>query len=330
MRMIEDIFKITLEEYSLLKKKDKLLLGISGGPDSLFLLHHFLKIKKEYKLQIVCAHFNHNLRKEADQEESFVKKACFKLGVKCLSDKKDVASFCRGDSLEQTARDLRFDFFLKCSRQTGIKKIALAHHKDDLAETVLMRMIRGSGLRGLRGFLPKSRYKALTVIRPLIKISKEDIINWLKDEKVSYCIDKSNFQEEFFRNRIRLKLLPLLKTLNPSIIDSLCNMAGVVSVDYNFIYNFSYDKFLQLKRRQTHNSIYLSLEELEGLEASIFNNVIRIAIEELQGHTRRLEAKHLEEIYSLVSKRPTGSIVDLPSVLVKKEAKCLLIQSLIL
>jgi tRNA(Ile)-lysidine synthase len=193
-----------------------------------------------------------------------------------------------------------------------------------------MRIIRGSGLRGIRGFLPKSRYKSLTVIRPLIEISKADIISWLKDEKIPYCIDKSNFEDKFFRNRVRLKLLPLLKTLNPSIIDSLCNMAEVISLDYDFIYNFSYDKFFQLKKRQTHNTIYLNLEELKALADAIFNNVIRIAIEELQGHTRKLELRHLKEVRSLVLKRPAGSIVDLPSVLVKKEAKCLLIQSLIL
>jgi len=128
---MEEIFKNTLKKYGLLKKKDKVILGISGGPDSIAMLYQFLNIHKEYKLQLVCAHFNHSLRVEADIEEKFISKICAKLGVKFISEKKDVKSFFKGDSLEQTARNLRLDFFMKISRQTKIKKIALAHHKDD-------------------------------------------------------------------------------------------------------------------------------------------------------------------------------------------------------
>jgi tRNA(Ile)-lysidine synthase len=148
-KMIEKTFKDTIEKYGLLKKKDKLLLGISGGPDSVCMFYQFLQIKKEYKLSLVCAHFNHGLREESEEEEKFVKNICNDFSVKFISEKKNVKEFFKGDSLEQTARNLRYDFFLKCSRQTKIKKLALAHNKDDLVETILMRLIRGAGLRGL-------------------------------------------------------------------------------------------------------------------------------------------------------------------------------------
>ena len=328
--MVEKTFRKAIEDYGLLKKRDSILLGVSAGPDSIFMLHQFLELRQEYKLNLVGVHFNHSLRKEADGEEDFIKQLCKSLKVRCISEKKDVKKFFKGNSLEQTARELRFDFFLKCSRQTKIKKISLAHHKDDLIETVLIRLIRGAGLRGLRGFLPKSKFKSLTVVRPLIQIRKKEIIDWLKRKKISYCIDKSNFEEKFFRNRIRLKLLPFLEEFNPNIADSLFNSSCTVAVDYEFMHAFSHEKFQALKTGIRYNGIQLNGEGLKKLPAAIFNNVIRIAVEELKGNVRSIEARHLDEIRDLVFNRPEASIVDLPSLIVKKEGKVISIQTLIL
>ncbi|MFH1504049.1 MAG: tRNA lysidine(34) synthetase TilS [Candidatus Omnitrophota bacterium] len=328
--MVESIFVRTLEKYELVKRKDKLILGVSAGPDSVFMLYQFLRLKQEYKLYLVCVHFNHSLRQEADSEQEFIKELCVKFKVKFISEKKDVNNFFKGDSLEQTARNLRFDFFLKISRQLKIKKIALAHHEDDLVETILMRLIRGSGLKGLRGFLPKSKFKSLTIIRPLIEIRKKEIFEWLGQEKVSFCTDKSNFEEKFLRNRVRLKLIPLLEELNPGINANLHNLARNISLDYDFIYTFSYRKFLALRRKETKQSVYLDLKDLKELPEAIFNNVLIIAIESVKGDTRRIETKHLTEIKDLVYIRPSQSIVDLPLLTVKKDEKNLLIQSLIL
>ncbi|UCG35213.1 MAG: tRNA lysidine(34) synthetase TilS [Candidatus Omnitrophota bacterium] len=328
--MIEETLKDTIRSYDLLKRNDKLLLGVSGGPDSMCLLKVFSRLKDEYKLKLVCVHFNHGLRPSADKEEAFVHNFCKKEGIKFISEKKDVRKFFKGDSLEQTARNLRFDFFLKCSREVKIKKIALGHHKDDLVETVLMRLIRGTGLRGLRGFLPKSKYKSLTVIRPLIEIEKSKILDWLKREKVSYCLDESNLEDKFLRNKIRLNLFPLLKELNPNIAQNLYNLSRSISLDYDFIYAASFDVFNSLKRRHSAKELCLDLEGLKKLSPAVFNHLMRIAIEELKGDVRRIEGRHLEEIRDLVLKRPSGSIVDLPSLLVKKEQNLLRIQILIL
>lgn len=328
--MIEDIFKNTVKEYSLFKKKDRLIIGISGGPDSLFMLHQFSKIRKEYRLQLVCAHLNHGLRKESDQEEEFVKQVCKDLGIKCICEKKNVKSFFKGDSLEQTARNIRFDFFLNCARQTKIKKLALAHHKDDLVETVLMRLVKGSGLKGLQGFLPKSKFRSLTVIRPLINLRKKEILTWLKACNVSYCIDKSNFDNKFFRNHIRSELIPLLKKMNPNIINNLTTLARNISLDYDFIHSIALKEFNVLKRQSSSRGLRLDLDGLNKLSLAIFNNVLRIAIEEVKGHVRKLESRHLDELRDLVLHRPLGSIVDLPDLIAKKEEKTLLIQALIL
>jgi len=325
--MIEDIFKNTVKKHDLLKKKDKVILGLSGGPDSVCMLYQFLNIKKDYKLHLVGAHFNHGLRKEADQEEIFIRDLCSQLGISCISEKKDVNKFAQGDSLEQTARDLRFDFFLKCVRQTKIRKIALAHHRDDLIETVLMRFIKGSGLRGLRGFLPKSKFKSATIIRPLIELQKKEISNWLKNNKISYSIDKSNFEDRFLRNKIRLKLLPFLKEFNPNIVDNLYNLADNLSLDYDFIFALSYKHFNDLKRGEAQKGLKLDLEGLRQLHPSLLNNVVRIAIEEVKGNLRRLESRHLREIKDLIARRPGGSIVHLPFLLVQKSEKYLIIST---
>ena len=330
MDKLQNTFIKTLKKHSLLKKKDKVILGVSGGPDSIGMFYQFLSIKEEYKLRLVCAHFNHGLREEADYEEKFIKDICEGLGIRFISEKKDVNKFFKGDSLEQTARNLRLDFILKCSRQTKIKKVAFAHHKDDLIETVLMRLIRGSGLNGLRGFLPKSKFKSVTLIRPMVELTKKEIVDWLEIRKISYCVDKSNFEDKFLRNRIRLKLLPVLKELNANIVDNIYNLARGISLDYDFIYAFSWREFISLKKREVNQGVYLDLDKLKKLPAAIFNNVMRIAIEYVKGNTRKLESRHLDELRDMAFFRPVGSIVDLPFLLAKKEEKTVFIQSLIL
>lgn len=324
--MLEEIFKNTIDKYGLLKKKDKVILGVSGGPDSLCMLHLFHRAAENYKLKLICAHFNHCLRKEADDEENFIRDVCNSLNIKFISDKKDVAKFFQGDSLEQTARLLRYDFFLKCGRENKVKKLVLAHHKDDLVETVLMRFLRGSGLRGLRGFLPKSKFKGLTVIRPFVEITKKEIVYWLKNQKIPYCVDKSNFEEKFFRNRVRLKLIPFLKEFNPNIEDTLYNLGRSISWDYDFIYTYSRDSFEALKRGETQRGVKLDVQGLQKIPLAILNNIVRIAVEEVKGDIRRWEFRHLEEIRDLILNRPQGSIVDLPGVVVKKDDGFLFVQ----
>jgi tRNA(Ile)-lysidine synthase len=193
-----------------------------------------------------------------------------------------------------------------------------------------MRLLRGSGLRGLRGFLPKSKYHGLTIIRPLIELNKEDILKWLEAKKINFCLDKSNFEEKFLRNRIRLKLIPLLKEFNPAIVDNLSSLSQILCLDYDFMYTYSQKIYEELKISETRCLIRLGLEKLKSLHPAILNSIIRIAIENLKGNTRRIELRHIEEVRDLILKRPLGSIVHLPDLAVKKEEKALIIQSLIL
>jgi tRNA(Ile)-lysidine synthase len=327
--MIEETFKKTIEKYGLLERKDKLLLGVSGGPDSIFMLQQFVRMQREYKLYLVCAHFNHSLRVEADEEEDFVKKVCRDVGIKCVSEKKAVLKFFKGDSLEQTARNMRFDFFQKCANEFKIKKIALAHHKDDVVETTLMRIIRGTALRGLRGILPQSKLRGLTVIRPLIELRKKEILEWLHHNKVAYRLDKTNLEDKFFRNKIRLTLLPILEEFNPNIVNAVYHLCRLTSLDYECIYNLAKERYNRLKKQKGRHYVKLDINELKKLDSAIIFNVLRFAIEELKGDTRKLDLRHFEEMVDLLYHRPFLSIVDLPDLEVKKEENWLTIKNLL-
>jgi tRNA(Ile)-lysidine synthase len=293
------------------------------------MLHLFSQIREEYKLKLFCAHFNHCLRQEADEEEEFVKNLCKGLDIKFVSAKKDVNKFLEGDSLEQTARNLRFDFFLKCARELKTKKIALAHHKDDVVETIIMRIIRGTALKGLRGILPKSKFKGIFFVRPLIEMGKTEILDWLNTHRITYKIDKTNFEDKFFRNKIRLRLMPLLQEFNPNIVNTLFNLAKTTSLDYEFIYTSAKEKFNCLKKQKGKSYIKLDLVEIRKFDIAMIFNILILAIEELKGNTRKLELRHLEEVLDLIYRRPLLSIVDLPDLEVKKEDNWLIIKSLL-
>jgi len=327
--MVVKEFINTSYKNKLFKKKDKIIIGVSGGPDSICMLHVFCLLRKEFKFNLICAHFNHALREEADIDEEFVRKLCLSLKVRFVSDKKNVGGFFKGDSLEQTARRLRFDFFLNCSREFKTKKVALAHTKDDVVETVLMRIIRGSALRGLRAIMPTSTYKGIRIIRPLIGVAKADIIKWLNQNGYRYRLDKTNFEDKFLRNKIRNRLIGFLREFNPNIENALYNLSRVAASDYDFIHNYAKSEFNSLKRVFA-GKIKLDTRMLNKLHPAVIFEIIRIAIDEVKGDLRRIELKHLDEIMDLISSRPPGSVVDLPGLEVKREQNSLIIKSLIL
>ena len=325
MTLVEEVLE-AIERYNLLKRKEKVILAVSGGPDSVAMLFLFLRIKEIFNLKLVCVHFNHGLRKEADEDEKFVKDLCSSLDIKFVSEKKNVKEFFKGDSLEQTARILRYDFFLKIANSLKIKKISLAHTKDDVIETVLMRIIRGTGIQGLRGILPLSKIKGKIFIRPLIEIEKKRILDWLKKEKISYQIDTTNFEDKFFRNKIRLNVLPLLEKLNPNIKDTLFNLARISSWNHNFITQIAQKELSKIKRGEGENFLIIDLEKTKDLHPFLLLQVLRLAIEEVKGNTRRLDWRHFESILKILQKK--RSYLNLPGLIIEIREKKLILKSL--
>jgi tRNA(Ile)-lysidine synthase len=313
--MILDKVKTTIKKFRLIAQGDRIVIGVSGGPDSVALLYLLNNLKKEFNLNLHIAHLDHMLRSDSHKDVQFVKKLAEKLSIPITVAQINVKRLAKTGSLEEIARNARLGFFFKVGKDINANKIALGHNQDDQAETVLMRILRGTGLYGLSGILPKREISGFQVIRPLIEVTRSDIQAYLNKKKIKPRIDTSNLEDIYFRNRIRNKLLPLLeKEYNKNIKEVLSNMAECVGFDYHYL-NMASDKVI--KRYKTKPS----LEKLKRLHPAILRLVLRKSIFLIKGNTRRIVFQHIKEIEDLIYNRPINSIVDLPgntSVIKKK------------
>jgi tRNA(Ile)-lysidine synthase len=305
--------KESIKRYSLLNTGDRVLVGVSGGPDSIALLHILNKLRYELGINLYVSHINHQLRKSADADQKFVQDLCKSLNIPCYVLKLNMKNIRNKGSLEEIARKKRFDGFIRTAGANKANVIALAHHQDDLAETVLMRILRGTGLLGLQGILPKRKFSGLQVIRPFLDIPKRDIDVFLKKSNIKYRIDPTNKQACFFRNKIRLELLPKLKkNYNNNISEVLAHLADNTAVDYDYLHNQGQKSLKKLSMpTQRKNQIKLSLSPLKKLHPSLLRMVIRLSIEQLKGDMRRLTLNHINEVEDLIHNRPEGAVVNL-------------------
>jgi len=203
--MLEEKILQTIKKFDMLSFNDRVLIGISGGPDSVTLLNVLLSFKKRYNLSVFIAHLDHMLRgKESDEDVNFVKNLAQELCLPCEVKSCNLTEIAQKEhlTLEEAARKYRYKFYSETAKKFKTNKIALGHNADDQVETVLMRFLRGSGLEGLMG-IPPVRGK---IIRPLIECSREEIEKYCKENKIEYRVDSSNKEVVYFRNKIRLKL----------------------------------------------------------------------------------------------------------------------------
>jgi tRNA(Ile)-lysidine synthase len=307
--------KDTIKKYNLINKNDKILVGVSGGPDSVALLYLLNKLKKEFKLTLHIAHLDHMLRKDSYRDAEFVKRLAERLNIPSTIRQVNVKELAKKGSLEEIARNARLAFLFKVAKDVNADKIALGHNLDDQAETVLMRIIRGTGLYGLSGILPKRNIAGYEIIRPLLEVKRKDIEAFLKRKAIEPCIDMSNLENIYFRNRIRNKLLPLLeKEYNKNIKEVLANMAESLGYDYDYLVKAGNRAGRQMRTK-------INLKKLSRLHPALQRIIFRYAIASLKGNTRRITFQHIKEIEDLLLNRPINSIVDLPqrvSVVKKK------------
>lgn len=212
-----------ISENNLILSGDRILIGLSGGPDSVFLLHFLNKFQKKFRIEIGAAHVNHLLRgKESDRDELFCKTICREISIPFFSIRKKVKSYSLKHkiSLEAAGRKIRYDFFEKISNQHRYNKIATAHNADDNTETVLLNLIKGAGLKGISGIPIKRK----NFIRPILVLSKNEILNYLEKKLFEYRVDSSNLSNEYERNYLRNEIIPLIqKNINPAITNSVLN-----------------------------------------------------------------------------------------------------------
>ncbi|MBN3038912.1 MAG: tRNA lysidine(34) synthetase TilS [Candidatus Omnitrophica bacterium] len=314
--MLLETFQLTIEKFKMLQKGDRVVIAVSGGPDSVALVYLFKKIEKKWHLSLHLAHLNHSLRdQESDTDSLFVKNLAERLKLPYSIETRKVKEYAKkcGLSLEEAARILRYDFLLKVAQRNSANKIALGHNKDDQAETVLMRFLRGSGISGLRAIpavRSQDRYK---LIRPLIESTRKEINAYLKAKKISFRVDSSNLNDVFYRNRIRNTLIPLLeKDYNPNIKEILVNFAENITDDCDFLEKTGQNKFKTVRANTSAAKVALKVKEFSSLHKALQKLVTRLAIKELKGNTRKIEYRHWKELEGLAFKRPKESIVDLP------------------
>ncbi len=297
----------TIHRYQLLKSRETVIVGVSGGPDSVSLLHLLYELRQELGIHLHVAHVNHQLRKTADRDEQFVQALTHKLELKSTITKIKIPK--GKGSLEELAREARFQALFKTAKNNDAHVIALGHTQDDLAETVLMRIIRGTGLKGLQSILPQRRFGSYRVIRPLLDISRQAIEKYLHFKKIPYRTDPTNAHMRFFRNKIRAELLPFLQSrYNPQIKEMLANLAKSTFLDYDFLYCEGQRHFHQLAKEITPKSICFKLYLFLKLHPSIQRMVLRAAIEHLKGSTKRLTLTHVENIEMLLGQTRQGSL----------------------
>lgn len=271
-----------IREQELLKNGDSVVVGLSGGPDSTFLLQLLLIIQNIFDIKIYAAHLNHKLRgKEADADEEFVKEFCKKNKIECLIDKKDIRKIAqeKKQSIEETARIERYKLFNEALQKFKANKIATGHTLNDNAETMIFNFIRGSGVSGLRG-IPVKRDN---IIRPLLGLTKEEILDFLKKENVPFRVDSTNLEEDYTRNFIRNKIIPLLSEINPSLYETLSITSDLLRLLEKYIQveeakfeklfvTKKADKFLKIKIEDNIDyKNYLMLDLIRKRINSVFN-----------------------------------------------------------
>lgn len=291
---------------------ERVVVAVSGGPDSAALLHILDRLSLPLCLKLCVAHLDHRVRKDSAKDLDFVKRSAAALNLPFYGRALDWRRIKREGSLEDCLRKLRYDFLFDVCKKFKARRIALGHTKDDQAETVLMRILRGSGLYGLSAILPKRRLGAHEIVRPLIEVSRGEVMVYIKKNRIPFRVDKTNLKNVFMRNKVRNDLLPLLeRKYNPNIKEVLSNLALAVGADYDYLAAQA-DAFLSKHLRHTKRRTSIHLGAFKKLDISLQRPALRRSIELFKGDLRRLTFKHWQEIESLIFSRPFMSEVHLP------------------
>lgn len=310
----------TIRRYGMLSKGDKVLLGVSGGSDSVFLLHLLHALSEKYSLTLHVAHLNHGFRREAEKEAIFVKGLAEGLGIPYTLRTINVPSYAKEKKLsrQEAAREVRYSFLREVATEIGANKIALGHTADDQAETFLMKLIRGAGAKGMSGIHPCFLFTvhgslSTVIIRPLIDIGRKEIMDYLREKGVPFIEDPSNITPAYLRNRIRNELIPLIeKNYNPKVKETFVRSAEILREEDSFLENYVrrvLPEFISLRKK---GRIELLLKPFLNLDKAIQRRIIRIVIEELKGDLKGYSMLHINEVIDSIAEGQTGRRINLP------------------
>ncbi len=293
----------TIKKYNLIQNGDKLVLGVSGGPDSICMLNILNNIRNDnifnLNYEIVVAHINHMIREEAKEDELFVKNFCEKNNIEFYSKSIDVQKIANNNKIgtEEAGRKVRYDFFDEILQKTNSNKIAIAHNKNDKVETIIMNILRGSGIVGLRGIEPIKSHK---YIRPLIECERDDIEEYCKINNLEPRIDKTNFENIYSRNKTRNVVIPYIKKeFNPNIIQTIDRLSDLVKEEDDYLQMVVEKKYQELIIQESSNEFILNLKKFNQQEKVIKSRILLYTISRLLGSTNGIEKIHIEDIIKL-------------------------------
>ena len=303
--MLEEKVLDTIKKYELIKNGDTIVIGVSGGPDSMALLNSLIKLneKNDLSYKIVVSHINHGIREEADSETLFVQKFCKEKHITCYVKKENVEQLAKIQKIgtEEAGRKLRYKFFGEVAKKENANKIATAHNANDNAETVFMNIIRGSGTSGLKGIEAKREEK---YIRPLIECTRNEIEQYCKEQNLNPKQDKTNLKNIYTRNKIRNILIPLIeKEFNPNIVKSLNRMSQIAREENEYLQRQVEKEYSEILIKENLNSekkkIELDLKKFNKKEKVIKNRLVLYTINKLQGSSKNIEKIHITDIIKL-------------------------------
>lgn len=327
----ETVEKVTayIRKHNLISVGDRILLGLSGGADSVCLFYLLTGLQKEFSFELRAAHVHHGIRLEADEDASYVEKICREEGIFCYVFKEDVPAFARKQGLteEEAGRILRYRDFEKAQErwqeEEGAKccKIAVAHHANDQAETVLFQLFRGSGIAGLRGMVP-ARDK---IIRPILCLSREEIERYLTERDIFWCEDKTNASEEYSRNKIRHNILPYAeKEICTGAVEHIGKTAEVLQEAERYIRTQTKEAFIGAATEE-ENRIVFNLLKFSEEDVFIKKQMLLYAMEKLSAGRKNIGSVHIEDILELLQKQGNGELFLPGKLTVRKSYQKLIV-----
>ncbi|MFD1957212.1 tRNA lysidine(34) synthetase TilS [Paenibacillus thailandensis] len=287
----------TAAREKLWKNGDKIVVAVSGGPDSMALLHMLSQVAESEGISLVAAHANHGFRPESAEEAVVVQSFSERLGVECEQISLNMPAYIEetGMNGQEASRLRRYVFLHETAARHGAGVIALAHHADDQAETVMMRIIRGTGLGGLAAIAMKRTEKNVELIRPLLRMKKTDLLQYCSDYDIPYCLDGSNEKRDYFRNVVRLDVLPYLSQFNPQLPDSLWRLAELASSEDDWMDREAKRLFDELASFEPEG-VALQAEALNGLHVALQRRLIKLILNYLSEEADSVTFDHIETI----------------------------------
>lgn len=305
--------KRTLAAYHMLKTGDRVLVGVSGGPDSMVLLDLLYRLASDFEISLGVAHLNHGLRGAcAARDARTARQAATRLGLPFYLVEADVARVRRGLnlSLEEAARRVRYAFFKKIMQDAHFSKLALGHHLDDNAEQVLMAILRGAGPLGLAGIAP---FRQNCIVRPLIHIRRSKIQAYAQKNKIPWTVDASNQDLRLMRNRIRHHLLPLISSAyNPRIANQLSQLADVMRAEEDWIDSLITPAYTEAIVGRIEDGLVFNANTLKKMHPALVRRLIRRALLDVCGTLRRISFAHIQAVQGLIWKGTDGKTLHLP------------------